>query len=262
MAVKYYAQIDFDLFSNPKFRALSSNDIRFIYLSAHCSKLSNYIGLFRYPIEIWSYDANVKPIEIEAAIAELQRCDLIEYDFDQQTLRLVGWFYSLNAPDNGNQMKGHIKSFQGLPFCPPEMFCRAAAEFTVSSFVQALNWEDTSAEHKKVYDAFRSFLKTLFYKYDDDFNTILMEEINHRGKVAYGSIQACYHMLPSDGLQIVKPFRKGLETVSKQEKREDEIKSNEKTIDGNMHAVGLVQSRASYSVLNSHLAKEARKGNS
>lgn len=68
MAVKHYAQIDFDLFSDPKFRKLSSNDVRFIYLTAHCSKLSNYLGLFRYPVEIWSYDANVKPVEVQAAI--------------------------------------------------------------------------------------------------------------------------------------------------------------------------------------------------
>ncbi|WP_298257569.1 hypothetical protein [uncultured Litoreibacter sp.] len=258
MAVKYYAQIDFDLFSDPKFRALSSNDVRFIYLTAQCSKLSNYIGLFRYPVEIWSYDANVKPIEIQAAITELQRCELIEYDHDHQALRLIGWFHSLNAPDNGNQMKGHMKSFQGLPAWPAEMFCRAIAEFTVSSFMQTLNWEDLSTEHKKAHSAFRAFLKMIFFKYGDGFNAILMDEINSRGKGAYSSIQACYQMLPSDGLQTVEPFRKGSETVSKQESKADDIKSNHKTLNPNASRKVISHSRPTASVLNSAIAKEAR----
>ncbi|WP_282091226.1 hypothetical protein [Epibacterium ulvae] len=259
MAVKYYAQIDFDLFSNPKYRALSSNDIRYIYLAAHCSKLSNYIGLFRYPVDIWSYDASAKPLEIEAAISELQRCDLIEYDFEYQTLRLVGWFSSLNAPNNGNQMKGHIKSFSGLPTCPPEMFCRAVSEFTVASFKQALSWEDLSPEHKKVHDAFRTFLKAQFFKYGDDFNLILMDEINKRGRVTFGAIQSCYQMLPSEGLHSVQPFRKGIETLSKQEKRKEEKTINQKTINVSPPRNSSVTDKPSSSALNSKIAKQARK---
>ena len=228
-------------------------------MTDHCSKFSNYIGLFRYPVDIWSYDACVKPIEIEAAILELRKSNLIEYDADQQTIRLVGWFYSLDAPDNGNQMKGHIKSFQGITFCPPEIFCCAAAEFTVSSFIQTSNWEATSPEHKKAYDAFRSFLKTQFFKYGDDFNTILMNEINSRGKIAYGSIQACYQMLPSDGLQTVEPFRKGFDTVSKQEKKGEENKSKNKNLDAPMQISKVSRAGASESVHNSSLVKEARK---
>ena len=259
MAVKYYAQIDFDLFSNPKYRALSSNDIRYIYLAAHCSKLSNYIGLFRYPVDIWSYDASAKSLEIEAAISELQRCGLIEYDFEYQTLRLVGWFNSLNAPNNGNQMKGHIKSFSGMPACPPEMFCRAVSEFTVSSFIQALSWEDLSPEHKKVHEAFRTFLKAQFFKYGDDFNLILMEEINKRGRVTFGAIQACYQMLPSEGLHVVEPFRKGIETLSKQENRKEEKIIDQKTL--NVSSTRKIQphEKPSSSAFNSTIARQARK---
>lgn len=262
MAVKYYAQIDFDLFSDPKFRRLSSNDVRFIYLTAHCSKLSNYLGLFRYPVEVWSYDANVKPVEIRAAVIELQSAGLVEYDHDQQTLRLVGWFYSLNGPDNGNQMKGHIKSFLGLSRCAPEIYCRAVAEFTVASFALALHWDNESPEHRKVNDAFRAFLKPMYFKYGEEFCAVLANEINSFEKGAYAPIQAIFHLLPGDGPDRVKPFRKGFETVSKQEKKEEENKINHTKSNDAPVKKSRPEQRPTPQVLDSRLAKEARDGRS
>lgn len=260
MAVKYYAQIDFDLFSDPRFRALSSNDVRFIYLTAQCSKLSNYIGLFRYPVEVWSYDANVKPLEVEAAIEELSACGLVDYDFEQQVLRLIGWFYSLYAPENGNQMKGHIKSFQGMSFCPAEMYCQAVSEFTVSSFVQTLQWDELSPEHRKVTQAFRAFLKATFFRYGDSFIDVLLDEVNRSGKSVYGVIQSCFQLLPDDGLEVVKPFRRGSETVLKQERTVDESKINQKNLDLDRRASKQNQPQPLATTVNSRIARDARNG--
>jgi len=136
-------------------------------------------------------------------IVELQSAGLVEYDHDQQTLRLVGWFYSLNGPDNGNQMKGHIKSFLGLSRCAPEIYWRAVAEFTVASFALALHWDNESPEHRKVNDAFRAFLKPMYFKYGEEFCAVLANEINSFEKGAYAPIQAVFHLLPGDGPEVV-----------------------------------------------------------
>ncbi len=258
MAVKHYAQIEFDLFSDPKFRGLSSNDVRFIYLTAHCSKLSNYLGIFRYPIEIWSYDSNVKPAEIQAALSELEAKGLVEYDQDTQTLRLIGWFYTLNGPRNGNQMKGHIKSFLGLSRCDPEMLCRSVAEFTVSSFSAASLWENESPEHRKVNDAFRTFLKYLHFKFGTGFGEILENEINASGKDTFGAIQAVFHMLSSGGPSTVEPFRKGFETVSKQEMTGEENTKIQKKTNVVSDGKHVVSASPLSETMNSRLAIEAR----
>lgn len=262
MAVKYYAQIDFDLFSEPVFRNLSSNDVRFIYLTAHCSKLSNYLGLFRYPKEIWSYDANVKPVEIDVALAELEKSELVEYDVSTQTIRLVGWFKTLNAPVNGNQMKGHIKSFRGLSEVEAGMLCRSVAEFTVSSFGKAIHWELNSPEHIKIGEAFRPFLSTMFFRFGELFVQTLQVEIDESGREAQKLIESVFHLLPGAGESTVKPFRNGFARASEQEKRLEEKKTEEKR----KHEKILIdrgKSRAaSKQAKESKLAIEARKAQS
>lgn len=262
MVVKYFAQIDFDLFSEPVFRSLSSNDVRFIYLTAHCSKLSNYVGLFRYPKEIWGYDANVKPVEIDAAIVELERCGLVEYDISTQTLRLVGWFKNLYGPANGNQMKSHIKSFRGLSEVDPGMFCRTVAEFTVASFRKSIHWEPNSPEHSKIGDAFRPFLSTMFFRFGELFTQTLQAEIEESGREARSSIGAVFHLLPGVGDSPVKPFRNGSQTVSEQEKRIKDNKLEEKR----KHAEGTIDlgksGKPTAQAKNSRLAIEARKSQS
>lgn len=259
MAVKYYAQIEFDLISDPRFRQLSTNDVRFVYLSAHCSRFSNYIGLFHYPAAIWSHDANVKEIELYASISELEMAGLLEYNSEQQAVRLSDWFYSLNAPQNGNQMKGHIKSYLGLKNCPPDMLSRSVAEFTVSSFSQVLQWEELSSEHGKVREAFRGFLKTMYFRLGDDFSVILMEEINRSGKATFTSIQSCFHLLPNDGLLAVQPFRKSLGTVPQQKNTLEDHTLSKK--EGNaVAAIGQPTGPApSVEAFNSPLSRAARK---
>lgn len=262
MAVKYYAQIDFELFSEPVFRSLSSNDVRFIYLTAHCSKLSNYLGLFRYPREIWSYDANVKPVEIDVAIDELEKNGLVEYDDLTQTLRLVGWFRTLNAPANGNQMKGHIKSFRGLNDLDAGMYCRSVAEFTVSSFGKAIHWDLNSIEHKKIGEAFRPFLSTMFHRFGELFTDILQAEINGSGREAQRSIEAVFHLLPNFGEGSVKPFRNGSARVSEQEIKVDHNRLEQQKKHVEISDVRGRLGRASEPAKESRLAIEARKAQS
>ncbi|MCK0119231.1 hypothetical protein MWU61_01665 [Loktanella sp. F6476L] len=259
MAVKYYAQIDFDLFSEPVFRNLSSNDVRFIYLTAHCSKLSNYLGLFRYPKEIWSYDANVKPVEIDVAIAELEDSGLVEYDAATQTIRLVDWFKTLNAPANGNQMKGHIKSFRGLSQVDEGMLCRSVADFTVSSFIKAVQWELTSPEHGKINEAFRPFLSSLYFRFGDLFSNTLQAEIDASGRETQRAIEAVFHLLPSIGTGEVKPFRKGCERVSQQEKKEEDRKTKNQRTNPAVTKDQRENSSVSKQAKESKLALEARQ---
>lgn len=262
MAVKHYAQIDFDLFSEPVFRSLSSNDVRFIYLTAHCSKLSNYVGLFRYPKEVWSYDANVKPVEIDVAIVELESSGLVEYDMPTQTIRLVGWFKTLNAPANGNQMKGHIKSFRGLSEVDAGMFCRSVAEFTVASFRKSIHWEPNSPDHSKIGDAFRPFLSTMFFRFGDLFTDTLQAEISESGREARGSIEAIFHLLPGVGDSHVKPFRDSSQRVSEQEKitQNTKVEENRKYAETTINRGKLEM--PTEQAINSKLAIEARKSQS
>lgn len=159
-------------------------------------------------------------------------------------------------------MKGHIKSFRGLNEVDAGMYCRSVAEFTVSSFGKAIHWDQNSTEHRKIGEAFRPFLSTMFHRFGELFIDTLQAEIDQSGREAQNSIEAVFHLLPSFSDSAVKPFRNGSKRVSKHERRREHKKIEEQRKDEELPIAQGRLGKASDPAKESKLAIQARKAQS
>jgi hypothetical protein len=192
MAGRKFAMISSGLLQSKKVRALKNNDARWAYLCIHFSELSNYQGFFRYQKSSWASDAFVSVKKLNEIILDLETNNLIEYDHDEELVRVIAWFYKANAPANASVMGGHIRDYQRQEPDSTFMFLRSVSEFTVGSIRHAQGWKPESPEWPKLRAAFGPFLEYLFREYGSDLLKSLQTEISKFGKVVEVEIHSIF----------------------------------------------------------------------
>lgn len=276
MPSRTYAQIDCSLTGSKKLRGLSSHKTRWAYLCAHLSDFATYTGLFQYPRHMWAHDAQLSPDELDEAITELVETGLLQFDQEEDFVRIVGWFHKRSGPDNRNRAFSVMMDLWGLESLPAEMLCSAAAELAVASIKRSLKWKPESGDREKLYDDLQSFLAELFQSHDERFLSCLAAEMQTSSSTVAKEIGAIF---PPVMLLREEPFRNPSETLAKHETRRDEdetkTKRNEKkdeTPVGEVHSdnrttepiqISEMLRRAgmpSPSALQSDLAQKARAG--
>lgn len=135
-----YAQIDCSLKDSQKFRSLSSAEARFAYLVIHLSDLSSYLGMFQYRKINWAFDANVEADRLEEIIAELTSVGLIEYDHDDEIVRVEKWFYKRSGPTNRDRIIGLTRDYERSNFANKRMLSHSVAEFAVAVLKRSAHW--------------------------------------------------------------------------------------------------------------------------
>ena len=179
MSGREFAQIDVSLLSSKKMRALQSNDHRWAYICTHLSPLGNFRGLFRYPLAVFAEDARLSRDDIKTTINDLRETRLIEYDHDEEIVRICGWFYKRNCPQNPSTAQSMLKDFADH-FAPSnEMEARSLAEFAVGVVHGMRTWKDESQEAVK--QPLREQLDLAYQSIGPAFLETLSAELKGRG---------------------------------------------------------------------------------
>lgn len=175
---RIYAQIQNSLTSSKKIRRLSSDSSKWAYLAAHLSDLGNYAGLFCYPKTIWAYDVMKSPDQMDDIIKDLIRVNLVEYDFDEEVVRIVAWFDKKNAPDSANRMIGLMKDYSVLDVNNSGLVCRSIAEFFGCITTSRLrHWK--AGESEKLEHALRMFWSDMDSDFGSEFEQTILEYVKN-----------------------------------------------------------------------------------
>jgi len=230
MPGRLFAQIECSLTGSRRMRSLSDHKTRWAYICAHLSDFATYSGMFRYPRHMWAHDALLTMEELDAAISELVEVGLIQFDPDEEIVRIVGWFYKHSGPDNRNRVVSVISDLSAGEDYPSGMFCSAAAELAVASVRRALKWKEDSKSREQLFDDLRAFLADVFTDYSDEFSAHLKAEL----EVSAGSIRAeIGAIFPPILLSEEEPFPNPSETLAEHETKtrryEDKTKTQTKT---------------------------------
>ena len=153
MTSRYFSQISFKLMNSPKVRKLSSNDIRYLYISLITNPFTTYIGIYQMRPDILTDFACLKAKQIEPSLIELINAGLIEYDFNSEMVRLIGWFDNVNGPANASVSIRMIKDFLDLEEESHSMLVQGGLEFLTQiskKYERWQDWEKALTETKKL----------------------------------------------------------------------------------------------------------------
>ena len=195
MTSRTYAQIECSLTNSKKMRGLSEHAARWAYLCVHLSDYCTYTGLFRYPAVIWAHDAQVNPDGLADVTSELSNAGLIQYDPDEEFIRIVGWFYKRSGPDNPNRVDSIIADLSALSGVNDQMFCNSAAELTCASVKRSLRWKADSPAREQLYQSLRTFLNETYQDYGDGFISCLTAELSNAPATVSHEISAFFQPL-------------------------------------------------------------------
>ena len=192
MSSRPFAQIDCTLAQSKKMRSLKSSEARYAYVCVHLSDHGSYTGMFRYSKIVWADDACLSPDALAGAIDDLVSNDLIEFDHDEQLVRVIGWFHKRNAPENASRMQSLIADFLSRDTDNEAMFLRSVAEFTAGSVKRAQRWKPDSPEWPKLREAFKPFLRQIYQEFGDDFIEALTNEVDASSKATKAEIHSMF----------------------------------------------------------------------
>lgn len=229
MPSRTYAQIECSLTSSKKLRGVSSHKTRWAYVCAHLSDFGTYTGLFQYPRHMWAHDAQLASDELDSAIEELVTAKLIQFDPDEDFIRIVGWFQKRSGPDNRNRAFSVMMDLSGLEALPVDMLCSAAAELTVASVKRSLKWKPESGDREKLYADLHSFLAELFHSHEEHLLPCLAAEMRAASSTVAKEIGAIF---PPILLFREKPLPNPSKSLAKHEtktrRRQNEMKKKTK----------------------------------
>lgn len=181
MTGRSYAQINCSLLRSKKLAELTDHKHNWAYISAHLTEFCTFNGMFRYPQVVWGVDSRLGAVELTEAICELCRVGLIEYDFDEEIVRITSWFHKKNCPDNASRMISGIRDYQACEIDHPEMYLRSLSEFVVGCIKRSRGWSQHSSDREKMREVFKSFLAQTWSDYEDDFLEELHIEVEKAG---------------------------------------------------------------------------------
>ncbi|QBF30801.1 hypothetical protein CFI11_06160 [Thalassococcus sp. S3] len=88
MAKKDFVMIETALLRRRGFRSLETCSERNAHLTATLSTQANYIGVFRYPLDWFSSESKIRREDLVRVVRRLEDVGLIEYDEEEENLRL------------------------------------------------------------------------------------------------------------------------------------------------------------------------------
>jgi hypothetical protein len=144
--------------------------------------------MFRYPVSVWADDAALSVPELEACIEELVRVGLIEFDTEEQVVRIVAWFHKKNCPENASRMISLVREYQSIENDSPAMLLSSVSEFVVGAVRRAQSWDSTSPDWDKLRASFKEFMRQTYQDYGNDFLEALAAEVLAAGKAVRAEI--------------------------------------------------------------------------
>jgi len=230
MPSRTYAQIETSLKSSKKMQRLPSHKAKWAYLCVHLSDYCTYTGLFRYPLHVWAHDAQMSVEEIRTAIDALCEAGLIDFDAENEFVRIVGWFHKRSGPDNPNRVDSVISDLSGFDDVDPVMYCKSVSELAASSVKRSLRWKQDGAAQAQLYVSLKRFLPEVFQDFGDQFLEAIADELGAVSQTVGTELTAIFPPLAinrSKGSARVPPAvaehetrRDGNETNTKKDKNE------------------------------------------
>ncbi|PCJ74356.1 MAG: hypothetical protein COA53_10000 [Rhodobacteraceae bacterium] len=233
MSGRKFSIMSCNKFEDDSWDRLSSSDVRMVLMAVFHSRQNNPIGIFCYPEEIWSRQARVTLDSLRVAIIELEAANLLEYDHQDKSVRVAGWFLN-KPPSNPKEASGIISIFREKMDLPP-MMVRQIAEFCAVLAVKLKRW---SEKESKDFQALVVRLKVFMLEVDEDteygLSNCIEEQLTQLPKSYQNAMKSLgfKYALPypdaalSNNLQPSQ--NKPLDTVSKQREEKKEKESNKK----------------------------------
>ena len=187
MAFRSYAQINCSLTGSKKFRQLNTAGSKLAYIVAHLSDQANYLGYFKYPKVVWAYDCDLSISILDIVIRDLVTVGLVEYDHEEELIRIVGWYKKKNAPENASRAIGVMKDYRNPDFPLSDMGCRSIAEFVVYAMKLSLGW---GPDQEKFREHVRPFLAQMAKDHGELLLDSILDEIFPKNESLFSELDS------------------------------------------------------------------------
>jgi len=128
-----FSMVDLALHRDPRWRRLKDNDdARHVYLSLLASPRIALSGLFHCPRQVLIVDGMFDAPQVDSSFDALHRVGLLEFNDVSEFVRLVGWYYTKNLPQNLNQLKTRTRQYLVHSHPKDSLAARSIAEMAVA----------------------------------------------------------------------------------------------------------------------------------
>jgi hypothetical protein len=133
MAGVQFSMVDLALHRDPRWRRLKDNDdARHVYLSLLASPRIALSGLFHCPRQVLIVDGMFTAPQVDSSFEALSQVGLLEFNEVSEFVRLVGWYYTKNLPQNLNQLKTRTRQYLVHSHPKDSLASRSIAEMAVA----------------------------------------------------------------------------------------------------------------------------------
>ncbi len=182
---------------------------------------------------MWAHDAQMDVPDLKSAIAELVQAGLIDYDEDEQFVRINGWFHKRSGPDNPNRVDSVIADLCSMDCIEDEMLCKAVSELAVASVKRSLRWKEDAPGRAQLYGSLKAFLAEVYQDHGDAFLALLSAELSDAPatvslemKVIFPVLNAVQEPSEGKGSERVTPTLREHETRRRRDLDETNTKKN------------------------------------
>ena len=183
MANKTFAQINTSLLTSKRFRSLDSCSERNVYFTAHLSGQANYAGLFHYPLSYYAREAGVDESHIRGIVERLIKVGLIEYDWDEEFIRITQWFYKKNCPENRSRVASLANDYIAGTFPTTDITRNSIAEFVLGCLCRAHRFKKGSEHGAEIVEELRQFLAKVGFGFGSLIPVLKREYLAHGSNV-------------------------------------------------------------------------------
>ena len=229
MPSRSYAQIECSLTSSRRIRSLPDHKTKWAYLCAHLSDFATYTGLFQYPKHMWAHDAELTIDELDTAIDALVSERLIDFDQNEQFVRIIDWFHKCSGPNNRNRIVSIINDLRILEDVPETMLCGSVAELTSASLKRAQRWKQDSSARELLYSDLKTFLLEVYQDHREMFLDTIRQEMEQTSTSIRQEIGAVFpHVLYAKQEPLGNPSERVAEHETKTRRDQDETQTKTK----------------------------------
>ncbi len=157
--MKEFAMISQSLLHSKKFNALETNLHRLAYIFTHLR--AEYSCVFSSRVAEMALDLQCDTDEAQNAIIALIKIGLIDYDFDEEKARILGWYHKANAPSNKSQLIAQIRGLESKSSADSLLFIGATAELATASILKAERWKEQGEDARRL---LKEFILAHFYE--------------------------------------------------------------------------------------------------
>lgn len=115
--MRKFGSISSRIWKSKKFNNLKSDTSKLFYIYAHTCQHGNAVGCYFLPPFYAVGDLKKSEVDIISAIKECKQENLIDYDWDENIIRIKN-FFTFNSIDNSKHALGAIRQGLDLPDIP------------------------------------------------------------------------------------------------------------------------------------------------